>query len=254
LILANTRELKIAANIVGGTSSVLQLVGKILEAAGKAFEFSKDVGIHGYVHITVTNNWLGYLGKTLEGIGTIASKTSEFVSKKIEELTNLRFQIEPQLIDSNNQLALLYLPAAYGGMLETVRDIVAANIQESKAAGVYSGDTADNLLNAGNTAFQNNDYRTAYIRYRDAYQVISSWPVEATISSNTGNGNNGSVYLAWDSKAGRDYSVQGSNNLDEWRDLYEIKNSPAGLTEIERIPVSEKEFFRVYVKPQAPVN
>ncbi|MDG2167471.1 MAG: hypothetical protein P8L44_06040 [Opitutales bacterium] len=174
LILANTRELKLAANILGPTSSVLQLVAKILEAASEAFEFSKDVGIHGYVHITVTNDWLGFLGKGLGGIGTVCKSTSEFVLKKISELTTLRFQIEPQLIDSKNQLALLYLPAAYGGHLKTVRDIVAANIAESESAGVYSGDNAGFLLRAGNIAFGDEDYRTAYMNYRAAYQEISS--------------------------------------------------------------------------------
>ena len=249
IILQNMKELKTAASVLGGTSSVLQLVGKILEAAGKAFEFSKDVGIHGYVHITVTNNWLGYMGKGLEAIATVASKTSEFISKKIEELTSLRFQIEPQLIDSENQLALLYLPQAYGGLLETVRDIVAANVSESKAAGLYSGDTADNFLAAGNTAFENDDYRNAYVYYREAYKQISSWPIEANLSSNAENQNEGSVYLAWNSRSGRDYIIQGSEDLSDWRDLYEIRNSPEGLTEIERIPVSEKEFFRVYERP-----
>lgn len=254
LILTNTRELKLAADALGGTSSVLQLVGKILDAAGKAFEFSKDVGIHGYVHITVTNNWLGYLGKGLEGIGTVGSKTSEFVEKKIEELTNLRFQIEPQLIDSRNQLALLYLPQAYGGLLETVRDVVAANIEESKSAGIYSGDNADSLLRAGNIALQIDDYRTAYLRYRDAYQEISSWPVDAQISSNVGDPTNDSVNLAWNAEGGRDYAVQTSADLSGWRNLYKIKNSPGGVTEIERIQVSGKEFFRVYVRPQDPVE
>ena len=248
LILTNTSELSLSANILGSTASVLQLLGKILDAAGKAFEWSKDVGIHGYVHGTVTNNWLGYLGKGLEGIGSGCTKASEYILKKISELNNLRFQIEPQLIDSKNQLALLYLPSANGGLLETVRDVVAANIEESEAAGVYSGDGAGNMLNAGNAALEGKDYRTAYLRYREAYQELSSWPVEAAISSNA-ESNSGSVYLAWNAQEGRDYAVQGSDDLSEWRNLYEIKNSPEGLAEIERIPVSEKEFFRVYVRP-----
>ncbi|MDG2167470.1 MAG: hypothetical protein P8L44_06035 [Opitutales bacterium] len=74
------------------------------------------------------------------------------------------------------------------------------------------------------------------------------------VSSNKSDSANGSVYLAWNAEGGRDYAVQGSNDLSEWRNLYEIKNAPGGLTEIERIPVSEKEFFRVYERPQGVID
>lgn len=106
---------------------------------------------------------------------------------------------------------------------------MAANVAESKAAGLYAGETADNLVAAGNAAFDSDDYRNAFILYREAYQHISSWPVEAKLSSNRSNQNGGSVYLAWDSRLGRDYTVQGSQDMRDWNDLYEILNSPGRI-------------------------
>jgi hypothetical protein len=83
----------------------------------------------------------------------------------------LRTQIEANLAASLN-VVLYMLPAAQGGYLEKVRDIVTADIQKLQAAGQSVGN-ASHHLSKGNTAYSKGQYKEAYKYYQMAYKAAS---------------------------------------------------------------------------------
>jgi hypothetical protein len=84
----------------------------------------------------------------------------------------MRVQIERQLAEKV-ALAVFYLPESHGGMLETVREVVADGIAQHQAAGFWVGD-AWRSLSRGDMAKGQSDFRTSYAWYQHAYQKIIS--------------------------------------------------------------------------------
>jgi hypothetical protein len=80
----------------------------------------------------------------------------------------LRLFIEQNLESSAGPIGLFELPSSLGGFLEIARAIVASDITQMQAAG-YSMTTALQDLAAGDAAFGNGQYKTAYNKYQLAY-------------------------------------------------------------------------------------
>jgi hypothetical protein len=85
----------------------------------------------------------------------------------------IRVQIERQLGNREQPLAVFYMPEGFGGLLERVREIVADNVTQHQAAGYPVGD-AWRSLSRGDTAKAESDYRASYGWYQNAYLKIVS--------------------------------------------------------------------------------
>lgn len=83
----------------------------------------------------------------------------------------LRAQIERQLAEGTTRVSLFYLPNAFDGVLEFVRDIVADVIAQNQAAGIPVGN-ATAIWTEGNTAFGQQNFIRAYDKYALAYREV----------------------------------------------------------------------------------
>jgi hypothetical protein len=78
-------------------------------------------------------------------------------------------------LKSGTTLASFCLPVAFGGELENVLALVDRHIQQFAAAGLDLNN-APFFQGLAHTAFQNGNYRTAYTRTRQAYQLLTRDP------------------------------------------------------------------------------
>jgi len=164
-----------AVRILKISGAVLKLTGEVVKGIGEQTT-SKDIGIHGYVHITVETNAVKTVGTIVAGLGEAVGKVADFVagaradcevlSRHAELMTRLdsfesldtRIAIESHLSGSGKSLAVFFLPAAQGGLLEVVRDIVTNLINGEGQGGVE----AQTLLEEGQSEFDSGDFRGAY--------------------------------------------------------------------------------------------
>lgn len=93
----------------------------------------------------------------------------------------LRIQIERELADTTSTMPVFYLPESFGGLLETVRQIVEQDIVQHEAAGIMAPQAWD-LLSRGDTALNEGDYRKSYSFYQEAYQRMISRPLAALMA------------------------------------------------------------------------
>jgi hypothetical protein len=87
----------------------------------------------------------------------------------------LRAQIEHAFAEGTRRITLFYLPAANGGQAEFVKQVVRDAYNASVAAGQLTGanqQSALSQLNAGDTAFAQGKFKTAYDNYVTAYRSI----------------------------------------------------------------------------------
>ena len=84
----------------------------------------------------------------------------------------LRIQIEQQLSNNKKGISTYYLPEAYGGLLELVREVVFDTLTRNAAAGIPLRN-AEQLLWDGDNAQGLNDYKKAFDKYQQAYQKVS---------------------------------------------------------------------------------
>ena len=259
-VIEDREALRNAALKLKLASITLKLTGEALKALGENGT-DKDVGIHGYVHITIKANWIKTLGTILSGISGGLGEASSFVSGKQSECETLarhaellgrmdlalRIKIETHLNQTGPQLSVFYLPAAHGGLLEHVRTVVSDTIDDSKNAGLYAGERADSLFAQGELDLDNENYRSAYDHFRQAYRETVEWRVPTEIRSGDASGE---FTLSWDSADGADYTVETSEQLVEWHDLYIILNSQAGRAEVKRALSEPTEFYRVVRKEE----
>jgi hypothetical protein len=87
----------------------------------------------------------------------------------------LRLDVEAQLNTGGRLVALLYLPASSGGLLEVVRHIAEDTITQHQALNRSVGN-AWALLAAGDGAAANSDFPMAYQAYRQAYHMAMTGP------------------------------------------------------------------------------
>ena len=80
-------------------------------------------------------------------------------------------------LDPNFSVVSLILPRSKGGLLEQVREQIAQTIQTYRSLGVDVS-VALALFAQGDTAFNANQYKLAYARYRDAYQSLTNSPIK----------------------------------------------------------------------------
>jgi len=85
----------------------------------------------------------------------------------------LRVQIERQMRSGEGPLSVFYLPEPFGGLLETVREIVDGTVVQHQAAGFPVG-PAQHALSKGDRARADSDYRTAYAWYEHAYRQVTA--------------------------------------------------------------------------------
>ncbi len=93
----------------------------------------------------------------------------EVLQEHIEEIWER--EIEENIFHRNN-LVSLFLPAAHGGRLESVRDIVAKWIMQSAAAGM-DVTRAECFFQQGLQNFDNNLYKAAYRSFSKAYKALT---------------------------------------------------------------------------------
>jgi DNA-binding beta-propeller fold protein YncE len=82
----------------------------------------------------------------------------------------LRAQIERDLAEGIARVSIFYLPAALGGQLEFVRDIVTDVVTQNQNAG-FNVANASTFLSTGNQAFANGQYKKAWDNYQSAYKA-----------------------------------------------------------------------------------
>jgi hypothetical protein len=82
----------------------------------------------------------------------------------------LRVSIE-QALARGERLSSLYLPEAFGGALERVREVVVEELDRNRAAELNTG-RAQTLLEKGDQKRQDQHYRVAFDAYAEAYQAI----------------------------------------------------------------------------------
>jgi hypothetical protein len=85
---------------------------------------------------------------------------------------SIRILVERQLQVPELPLGIFYLPEPLGGLLDTVRVIVADNLTQHVAAG-YSIGNAWQLVDAGDQARTAGDFRGAYRWYGQAYRLAT---------------------------------------------------------------------------------
>lgn len=107
----------------------------------------------------------GLANTTDERLDTILADTDDL------EMLTLRIAIERALAEPSNQPhALFALPAAAGGHLELVGDIVAQTIADLQAAGQTTGN-ASSFVATATAAIAAGDFVGAYVAYTNAYQA-----------------------------------------------------------------------------------
>lgn len=80
-------------------------------------------------------------------------------------------EIEENLVQCR-ALTSLYLPASFGGRLETVEDIIRRLINQSIAAGIFTGD-AESYLKQGLVAYNDKDFCQALQWFMAAYRQLT---------------------------------------------------------------------------------
>ena len=113
--------------------------------------------------VTLANTKLDSLAVTVGDQGTLA----------------LRLQIEADLSEPNNPVALFEIPAAQGGYLGLVRQIVVDTIAKMTAAGQPVGN-ASVFVAVGDEAAARQDYKLAYSKYGQAYRKAATAGAEDT--------------------------------------------------------------------------
>ena len=93
------------------------------------------------------------------------------------DTTAMRLSIEIALQRGGLGVATLQLPAAAGGQLELVRELVAASVLELQALG-EDVSAALARVGEGDAALNQGDFRTAYSAYQDAYRLAAALPPE----------------------------------------------------------------------------
>jgi hypothetical protein len=101
-----------------------------------------------------------------------AVTTAGASSSKADELAE-RLSVEITLLRGGVGVASLQLPASAGGQLERVREIVSAGILALQTLG-QDMSPALSRFQAGDTALNKGDFRTAFTAYQDAYRLAAS--------------------------------------------------------------------------------
>jgi hypothetical protein len=127
-----------------------------------------------------TTDGFSSLREVIEGI----RRTSQAQAAQQQESSdNMRRQlIESSLQDPGDGAPVtLFLPASRGGLLETVREQIAATINTYRSLGV-DVTAANALFAAGDAALNVQDYKQAYSSYRDAYRNVTTSSVAGGIN------------------------------------------------------------------------
>ena len=164
---------------VGSTAIDLQLRAKDVRAnvgtaADAAIEANRDTecqaptsppGVPDPVPAAEPCNTANGLANTIDArLDTIQGDTADF------QALSVRASIERAIADPSQPLIAVYaLPAANGGYLETVRDLVTDTITNLSAAGQSVGNGPASLA-AANAAFAAGQYADAYTKFATAYR------------------------------------------------------------------------------------
>jgi len=82
----------------------------------------------------------------------------------------LRVEIEKSML-LHDRISFFYLPSAFGGVLELVREIVVEAIVQNQAAGIDVGNAATSLA-SGDADYAAGDWKGAYDEYQQAYRMV----------------------------------------------------------------------------------
>lgn len=115
------------------------------------------------------------LDNALASLTTAQTKLDQLitlVSNLAPQQLVIRLQIEANLAQSENNIAIFALPAAQSGYLETARAIVVDVIQMTQASGQSVG-LAPTLLATGDQQMNRKNFRAAYEAYGRAYRLAA---------------------------------------------------------------------------------
>ena len=82
----------------------------------------------------------------------------------------LQIEIEKSLL-LHDRISHFYLPAAFGGRLELVREIVVEAIVQNQAAGIDVGGAPQSVAQ-GHADYAAGDWKGAYDEYQQAYRTV----------------------------------------------------------------------------------
>lgn len=119
------------------------------------------------VHTRASQESVDALAAAVQELGNSGGQSSQ-------HSIMLRLDVEAQL-NAGKAVALLYLPASSGGLLEVVRHIAEDTITQHQALNRPVGN-AWALLSAGDGAAANSNFPMAFQAYRQAYRVAMAGP------------------------------------------------------------------------------
>lgn len=119
-----------------------------------------------------TGDGIQSVRQSIEGIRQMSQAQA---AQQEQTSGNMRRQlIESSLQDATTSAPVtLFLPASSGGLLELVREQIAATINTYRTLGV-NVTAATTLFAAGDAAFNSQNYKQAYSSYRDAYRNVTT--------------------------------------------------------------------------------
>jgi hypothetical protein len=119
---------------------------------------------------------LGALQQTIDALEVKLDNLAE-VTENLR--TQLQIEAEHALGEDTNvnrPMAIFVLPAANGGRLEEVRDLVDRTINNMVAAGCGGANAGRAAWDAGNANYALGKWDAAYVNYADAYKTASTAP------------------------------------------------------------------------------
>lgn len=148
IIKTNFKPARNASYAIAGFGAGLRIVGGALKLAGESYvagPTEKDVGIHGYVHMSIKNNWLKMFGIGADTSGELLMAVGNYGFNKINYCRLLINQEKMYAkLNNNIELALssctatvsLILPEDKGGEFNTAMNIVENRIDQLNELGL----------------------------------------------------------------------------------------------------------------------
>jgi hypothetical protein len=162
-----SRSSQTSVNDLATTLAGLDVSGLDVDVSTRASQASVDT-----LSVLVGSHDTGNLD---DAVSTRASQASLDNLGGVIENNNsmaLRVQIEQQLSNNKKGISTYYLPEAYGGLLELVRDIVGDTLMQNAAAGIPLRKAKDHFQD-GELALSISDYKEAFDKYQKAYREVT---------------------------------------------------------------------------------
>ncbi len=168
-----------------GNDEVENLGSTLFDAISRMFDVSSNAVTSGAVQqfgSTVANAFFGgstVAGKGVAGVNPQLVALRDTINANASAQAQFEVQAQAQLIEealtTGARVHLLRLPASFGGLLDAVRELVAARLNAIAASGA-SVEQALTQFRLGDQAFNQQRYLDAYEGYRQAYLALRAPP------------------------------------------------------------------------------